>query len=360
MAAMDEPGDETAETGEAAEPARPRAFTAVRRAFPALRRALVAERGSRAALMAQIAGGLLLFVAVLGVSSRLIATTWLPAVVLATFAPYLMAAAPLAGLVLLAGRAEWIALAALVVTGVAISLELPLYVASGGSSAGPGLTMLTANVRLGNADAAALVATVRKHHVDVLTVQELTPDEVARLQAAGLDELLPAHELDARVGAEGVGLWSRYDLVGGAKHSGFTFALVSARLVMRPGSDDGPTVFAAHIIAPIQSGPGRWAGELNRLHGILRTQPAGAVLVGGDFNSTNDHAQFRRLLTGGYHDAADQSGAGTTRSYPADRWYPPLIGIDHVLTRGARATRARTVSIRGSDHRGLLVNIVLS
>jgi len=341
---MDDPEDE---------PATPRPW---RRALATLGRLRCGPRTGR---ICQIAGGLLLLVAVLGAGSRLIATTWLPAVVLATFAPYLMAAAPLAGLVLLAGRAGWIALAALVVTVAAISLELPLYVASGGSADGPRLTMLTANVRYGNADAAALVATVRTQHVDVLTVQELTPDEVARLHAAGLDQLLPAHELDARSGAGGVGLWSRYDLVGGAQHSGFTFALVSARLVMRPGSNDGPTVFAAHIIAPIQSGPTRWAQELSRLHGILRTQPAGTVLVGGDFNSTDDHAQFRRLLTGGYHDAADQAGAGTTRSYPADRWFPPLIGIDHVLARGARATRARTVSVRGSDHRGLLVDIVL-
>ena len=338
------------------EPARPRWW---QRVLAALRRALVAERGSRAALIAQIAGGLLLLVAVVGATSRLIATTWLPAVVLATFAPYLMAAAPLAGLVLLAGRARWIALAALVVTVAAISLELPLYVASGGSAHGPGLTMLTANLRYGDADPAALVATVRDRHVDVLTVQELTSDEVDRLHEAVLDQVLPAHELDARPGAHGVGLWSRYDLANGTRHPGFTFALVSARLVMRPGSEEGPTVFAVHIVAPVASRPTVWARELSRLRDILRAQPAGAVLVGGDFNSTNDHAQFRRLLTGGYHDAADQAGAGTTRSYPADRWYPPLIGIDHVLARGARATRARTVSVRGSDHRGLLVDIVL-
>ena len=65
-------------------------------------------------------------------------------------------------------------------------------------------------------------------------------------------------------------------------------------------------------------------------------------------------AQFRRLLTHGYADAARQAGAGYLASYPTDRWYGPVIGIDHVLVRSAAATSVRTVDLPGSDHRGVL------
>ncbi len=80
-------------------------------------------------------------------------------------------------------------------------------------------------------------------------------------------------------------------------------------------------------------------------------------MVAGDFNATVDHAQFRALLTDGYHDAAEQCGAGYLASYPADRWLPPLIAIDHLLTKHATATSAATVALPGSDHRGILVGV---
>ena len=85
------------------------------------------------------------------------------------------------------------------------------------------------------------------------------------------------------------------------------------------------------------------------------------MVVGGDFNATPDTAQFRDVLAAGYDDAADQAGAGLTRTYPSDRWFPPLIAIDHVLCRGAAtAVRASTVEIDGSDHRALLVHLRLA
>ena len=46
---------------------------------------------------------------------------------------------------------------------------------------------------------------------------------------------------------------------------------------------------------------------------------------------------FRRLLTNGYQDAARQAGSGRNLTYPANKRYPPVLGIDHVLTRNAIA-----------------------
>ncbi len=65
-------------------------------------------------------------------------------------------------------------------------------------------------------------------------------------------------------------------------------------------------------------------------------------------------------MTGGYHDAAEQAGAGHTRTYPSDASYPPLIAIDHVLTFDAVATSAKTLTVPGSDHRALLTTIAVA
>jgi endonuclease/exonuclease/phosphatase (EEP) superfamily protein YafD len=116
------------------------------------------------------------------------------------------------------------------------------------------------------------------------------------------------------------------------------------------------TFVAVHLLPPYPYPAREWLAETARLRDFLADIP-GSALVAGDFNATVDHVQFRRLLTDGYADATRQAGAGYPATYPTDRRFGPLIGIDHVLTRGATATAARTVTLPGSDHRGLLVRV---
>jgi endonuclease/exonuclease/phosphatase (EEP) superfamily protein YafD len=89
------------------------------------------------------------------------------------------------------------------------------------------------------------------------------------------------------------------------------------------------------------------------LRAAARDAGSGAVIVAGDLNSTYDMRPFRQLLDAGYRDAAEQAGAGLTRSFPSQSWTGPVVGIDHVLVRNATATAAQTVPVSGSDHRGL-------
>ena len=63
------------------------------------------------------------------------------------------------------------------------------------------------------------------------------------------------------------------------------------------------------------------------------------------------------MLSGGYRDAAEQSGAGITATYPANVSLPPLVAIDHVLTNRCSVSSAQTAKITGSDHRALLVRV---
>jgi endonuclease/exonuclease/phosphatase family metal-dependent hydrolase len=88
---------------------------------------------------------------------------------------------------------------------------------------------------------------------------------------------------------------------------------------------------------------------------VGRTEPA--VIVGGDFNSTPESAVQGAVRAGGLRDgwAACTSGEGFT--YPADA---PVKRIDYLfLTGDVRCTAARVVETRVSDHRPLLVDLIL-
>ena len=93
--------------------------------------------------------------------------------------------------------------------------------------------------------------------------------------------------------------------------------------------------------------------------GELSATADGAVIVAGDFNATPDIQNYRQLLAGGYADAVQQSGAGFDPTYPADRWYPPSVPIDHVLLNGATAVSSHTVAVPGSDHRAVVLTVKL-
>jgi len=109
------------------------------------------------------------------------------------------------------------------------------------------------------------------------------------------------------------------------------------------------------------TGPEDWrngmADAKAQLDNFAAAAGPGAVIIGGDCNSTPDMRQFRDLLTNGHHDAVEQTGSGFAPTYPSDIWFPPVITIDHVLTRNAVASSITTIDVTGSDHRSLLANI---
>jgi endonuclease/exonuclease/phosphatase (EEP) superfamily protein YafD len=276
-----------------------------------------------------------------------------------------MLGAPLAALAFGLGRNSGAAVLALAVTVACGWGQAPAFTASAQPPPGnPAVIVMSANLRLGHADPDAVVAAVARHHVDVLMLQELTPSAVTGLTDAGLDRLLPYHVVDARQSAAGTGLWSRYPLTDVAKRSDYTFALVTAELVI-PGSSLRPAVAATHMPGPWPQDPGSWLRDIARLPELLKAlkyqrDPAGGpVIVGGDFNATLDVPQFRALLVDGYRDAGTQAGAGIVRTYPSDSAVPPLIGIDHIVVSSAVATSLQTLEVPGSDHRAVISRVVL-
>jgi endonuclease/exonuclease/phosphatase family metal-dependent hydrolase len=277
----------------------------------------------------------------------------------AALAPYLMLGAPVS-LIVFALRRDWILMAAAAAVTIAtVVVQLPWYVRSA-AMPGVGVRLMSANLRYGRADAGAVVSLAREH-ADILAVQELTLEPADLMSAAGVDEAFPFQALRACDGPAGVGIWSRYPISTSKTDDDFWLGLVSAK-VRIPKVMAEATVVVTHLSAPWPDPIAGWRTDLDRMAKKLpQVAAAGdrAVMVAGDFNATRDLREFRRLLRDGYRDAAEQAGAGLTRTHPADIWLPPVFAVDHILTYRCTATAVRTLAIKDSDHRALVADIQL-
>lgn len=278
----------------------------------------------------------------------------------ASFVPFLLAAG-IVGLAVLALVRAWRTLAVgVVVVLTGLWTQLPLYVrnAPAPATSDGAIRLLQANIRLGQADPDALVELVRSRDVDVLTVEELTESATVRLRESGLEELLPDTFLEAKDdGGGGTGIYSRYPLREGERLDGFAMANLVTRLDL--GGGRTVTVAAVHPMPPYPSPAWRWASEMGRLRGALgaAADRGDPVVVGGDFNSTWSHSRYRDLLGDGFTDAGELAGAGFVPTYPADRWYPALLAIDHVVVRDAAVGVYERVDLPGSDHHGIFTTV---
>jgi endonuclease/exonuclease/phosphatase (EEP) superfamily protein YafD len=305
--------------------------------------------------------GLVAFVvAAAALTSRYLPITNHVVLLTAALSPYSTLSAALAALSLMLARRRALALVAVSLTVATLAVQLPLYRGSAATRvAGAQLRVISANLYEGRADPSALVRSAGER-ADVFVTQELTPQEAGRLSAAGLDAIFPYRWLDPRDEASGVGLWSRSPLRDARRIGGYRFALLSAQVEV-PGTATAPTVVAAHIPAPWPIDG--WLRELDRLPATLlevaEQTSGGSTIVAADLNSTTDMRPFRDLLRNGYQDAAEQSGAGLQPTFPANQGLPPVVAVDHVLTRNCTAASLRTFAIPGSDHRGLAATITL-
>jgi endonuclease/exonuclease/phosphatase (EEP) superfamily protein YafD len=298
--------------------------------------------------------------------------------------PKLAALAPIAALlavvavaVAAAGR-WWLAVLLALPAAILVAWQLPPprppgHRAGGGRRPGPDsgpdvltLRVLTLNVLVGLADPLSLLAEVRRHHVDVLAVQELTPDMVGKLADADLAGLLPFSHLDPHPGFPGLGLWARWPLIPLPPIAGMKAPALCARI--EPSAGQPVTVSSVHPVAPTNGNDDRWQRDLGLVRSVLDAAGEPQV-VAGDFNATRDHRPFRDLLAAGFLDAAD---AGLRRpwpgfTWPANRVYPPVMRLDHVLVSapgpaagwaaGVTVLEARVIRVPGTDHCGVLAVI---
>ena len=222
------------------------------------------------------------------------------------------------------------------------------------------LRLATVSLRLGRADPQAVVDLVTDHRVDVLVLQEVTPEAAMALRAAGIGDLLPhSHVIAARDGsppAAGGALWSRLPVLERFAVAG-RFEQPTARLGV-PGAPD-VEVTAVHTNPPSTSpqSVARWAADLAELPapeaGVLR-------VLAGDFNATYDHGAMRRVLALGYQDAAWAVGQALRATWTPLRFPEPRLTLDHVLVdRQVGVASVTLVPVPGSDHRAVVTELVL-
>jgi endonuclease/exonuclease/phosphatase family metal-dependent hydrolase len=229
---------------------------------------------------------------------------------------------------------------------------------------GPGvlsLRVLTLNVQKDRADPAAVVREVERHRVDVLVVQELTPDMVHRLAQAGVDTLLPFCHLDPRLGPNGTGLWARWPLAPLPPVAGMVAAAPRARI--EPEAGWPVTLTGVHPRPPMRRRVRRWQRELAAIRSAL-VDTGGQQVIAGDFNASRDHRPFRDLLAAGFLECTD---AAQRRPWPAFTWpaggrIPSVMRLDHVLVSkaGATVSESRIIRVPGTDHQGVLAIIELA
>lgn len=305
-----------------------------------------------------------LLVAILALVARTQPISNIPGLVLAVGSPYLSLAA-FAGLAVAAScRRLLLSLFAVVVLVATLAVQISWYYFGRPADIGAhqDIRVLSSNLRYGRADP-AFVVNLAMENADVITVAELTAEEVQRFKRAGIDTSFPYSHLIPAPGAGGIGIWSRYPLsvLSAPRHRGVS--IPAARLHI-PGLRFEPLVASVHVYSPVAGDSNTvagWRGGMAaakvQLDSFAGTAGRGTVIVGGDYNSTPDMRQFRDLVTDGYSDAVNQTGAGFTPTYPSNTWYPPVITIDHILTRNAVASSIRTITVPGSDHRALLATI---
>ncbi|WP_245717491.1 endonuclease/exonuclease/phosphatase family protein [Nocardia jejuensis] len=276
-------------------------------------------------------------------------------VLAASFASYLMLGCVLATVLFALARQWKTAAAALVVTAGAVWTQLPMLWPDGSAPPGVDVAVMQSNLLFGLADADAVVQGVRDNRIEVLTLSELTPEILQRLQTAGIDAELPYHFTQPSGGGQGSGIFSRYPLRDEVKFDGFWLNNLRATMIH---PDRGPvTVFSLHPVPP-NIDFDSWQHELRTIRDLL-AQPTGQVIVGGDFNATYDHSLYRDLLSDRYADSAELVGVGALPTFPNDHAWGPVIGIDRVLVAGGHATEVHSLSIPKSDHRAVVARLRL-
>jgi endonuclease/exonuclease/phosphatase (EEP) superfamily protein YafD len=286
--------------------------------------------------------------------------------------PKLAALAPVgtvpavAGVVVAAVFSWWLALILAVPALLLVAWQLPRPRPARRAPGHPGpggpgtpLRVLSLNVKGGAADAEAITASVAGLAVDVLAVQELTSGLVQRLALSGLADLLPQSQLEPREGSAGAGLWARWPLIPLPPVDGLVAAIPRARV--EPPGGPSVTVTVVHPVAPVADREHLWRQELGLIQAAL-AGTSGPQLAAGDFNASRDHRAFRALLRSGFADCADAAGRRTWPGFtwPADRRFPPLMRLDHVLgSPGVVVREASTIRIPGTDHLGVLAVLEL-
>jgi endonuclease/exonuclease/phosphatase (EEP) superfamily protein YafD len=240
-----------------------------------------------------------------------------------------------------------------ILTAAHVAWLAPLFVPNGRPVTTEPFTVLTLNIRNGEADPAALAD--RAEEADVVVLVETTEAAMAGLAAEGWDDRFPYAVGDPRREGSNTAVFSRFrlsrpTLLGRSNFSQWSVAVEVPGLGL-------VRLLAVHPCNPYCGG-GRWHTEHEVVRAAVAAHGDGPLVVAGDFNAVAEQGPMQRLRRLGLRSTTDLVGAGWLPTYPANRRLPPLLPIDHVLVNERlTATAVTAVEVPRTDHRGLLVRL---
>ena len=230
------------------------------------------------------------------------------------------------------------------------------------------LTVLSWNT-LGDAPGAAEIAKLAlDQHADIVALPETsapTAGAVRQLMASAgspmqllylsYDQISKARTTSLLISTK-LGEYARDDSQGSTK--------TLPSVVAVPVDGSGPTIVAAHPVAPVPGEMPNWQQGID----WLSKRCTGSTIMAGDFNSTLDHYSALSAKTatgpgdlGACHDGARAKGSAAVASWPTS--LPEQLGapIDHVMaSEGWTFVGFRVIGSEdgaGSDHRPVVAQL---
>ncbi len=281
-------------------------------------------------------------------------STAYPVVVLQTAGPFVVVGLGLLAVATLVLRRWWMLLPVVAVLAVAVTVAAPAFRATTSPKAERDLTVMSANVWIGEANAVQLMEAVRYHSVDVLVLTEATPAMLRRLDAEGATDYFSQREGVARAGTfTGTMVLSRYPLT--VIDRGADPAVQGTDSVQPELDVTAPEgtvrLKVAHPTAPLRGDTEQWRAGLRALDSWKQRLDGDELLVmAGDFNAGFGHPGFRDLAAG-LEDAQRTAGQGWVRTWPfAGNRLPAFAALDHLLSRGLTVVAAGQVAYNRADH----------
>lgn len=233
---------------------------------------------------------------------------------------------------------------------------------------GESLTVLTMNLRCDEPALSGLVEVVEREQPDIVVLQDLSQEGWDYLEGTSWWQGLPQHSTQPKDQPLAA---AQTDPCGSVVFANATVTQTSAPDAAQPVvSVDlrSRSLLVVPVSLPtLRAGMDPWLRSFELLDAALATHAssgtaAAPMLVIGDFNATREHLPMRQLIADhGLVDAAEQAGAGWQPTFPANRRYPPLIAIDHILMSSSlQAAEVTAFSVEYGAHRVLMARLKLA
>jgi endonuclease/exonuclease/phosphatase family metal-dependent hydrolase len=247
-----------------------------------------------------------------------------------------------------------ITVAVTVLTACHLAWLAPVFVADDRAAATAQFQLMTLNMHNGNADSGDV--SERAAQADIVILVETTPAALTALKPHGWDLRFPYSLGDPRDSSfSNTAIYSRFPLSRSRTIGDTSFQQwVTTVRIPRVG---GIRLMAVHPCNPY-CGDDHWSAEHRVVRKAVIDNVDHPLVVAGDFNAVDDHGPMQALQRAGLKSATDVAGAGWLPTYPANRRFPPLLPIDHVMiNKDLTATSVTSFTVSGSDHRGLLATL---